>query len=121
MKKILIGVFAICGLSIYANIDTVASMETEYQELQKKEAEKVAEFKGEKVSLEKELQELKLQSEGKEKTLEKLKRDSEIRWHRDEYKKLAKEYEHYYRKLDKKISDDEAKLNELNRLLSILE
>ena len=121
MKKVLIGIFAICSLAAYADVDTVASMESEYQDLLKKEAEKVAEFKAEKLSLEKELEELKLQSEGKEKTLEKLKRDSEIRWHRDEYKKLAKEYEDYYRRLDQKIADDETKLSELSRLLSVLE
>ena len=50
----------------------------------------------------------------------KLGRDSEIRWHRDEYKKLEKRYEEYYRKLEAAIAEREGKIVELEKLISIM-
>ena len=120
VKKMLFGIFAICSVSIFANT-MISDIESEYQELLKKEAEKVAELKIEKVELENELKELKEKSVQKESVLEKLEMDSQIRWHRAEYKKLLKDYKDYYTRLDKKIDEDEEKLIELTKLINVLE
>ena len=48
---------------------------------------------------------LKAKEEGKEKVFEKLKKDSEVRWHRDKYKQILNNYDVYYKniaKLDKR-------------------
>ena len=88
--------------------NTVNSIEAEYQELLQKEAEKKQEF-----MVEKQI--------GKEELYAKLKKDSEIRWHRDQYKKLLKKYDVYYDKLEKTILEKEQKISELTGLLEALQ
>ncbi|MBR8734584.1 hypothetical protein IX329_002199 [Fusobacterium necrophorum] len=95
-------------------------MDAEYQELLQKEAEKLEEFKVEKSSLEEELVKLKEREVAKEEIFAKLGKDSEIRWHRDEYKKLAKRYEEYYKKLEAAIAEREGKITELEKLINIM-
>ena len=68
-------------------METISSIDIEYQELLAKEEEKKVEFTNEKAKLEEELVKLKEKQQGKEKVFEKLQKDAEIRWHRDEYKK----------------------------------
>lgn len=101
-------------------METISSIDTEYQELLAKEEEKKVEFATEKAKLAEELVNLKERQQGKEKVFEKLQKDSEIRWHRDEYKKLLKKYEEYHRKLTLAIEEREAKIVELEKLLSIM-
>ena len=101
--------------------NTVSSIEAEYQELLQKEAEKKQEFMAEKSELEKEVATLKEKQIGKEELYAKLKKDSEIRWHRDQYKKLLKKYDVYYDKLEKTILEKEQKISELTGLLEALQ
>ena len=75
-----------------------------------KEAERKEEFKQEKETLEKEVQELKERQLGREELYAKLKEDAKIRWHRDQYKKLLKRFDEYYNKLEQKIADKEQQI-----------
>ena len=124
VKKMLFVGIAALSLVAYGldseDMSTLDRIDAEYQELLQKEAEKVEEFRVEKAKLEEELVALKERQIGKEEVFEKLKRDSEIRWHRDEYKKLLKKYEEYYVKLEKAIQDKETQISELERLLQII-
>ncbi|KDE69495.1 hypothetical protein FUSO7_11560, partial [Fusobacterium necrophorum BFTR-2] len=63
-------------------METISSIDIEYQELLAKEEEKKVEFTNEKAKLEEELVKLKEKQQGKEKVFEKLQKDAEIRWHR---------------------------------------
>ena len=98
----------------------VKNIEAEYQALMQKEAERKEEFKQEKATLEKEVQELKERQLGREELYAKLKEDSKVRWHRDEYKKLLKRFDEYYNKLEQKIADKEQQIVELTKLLEVL-
>lgn len=127
-KDMLFGLLVFLSVLFYSNLsyadekgmNILEEIEIEYQELQQKEMEKIVEFKAEKAKLEEELEALKEKQIGKDKNYEKLKRDSEIRWHRDEYKKLLKKYDEYQRKLEAAIEEREMKIVELEKLLSIL-
>ena len=43
-----------------------------------------------------------------------------MRWYRDKYKHIRKEYETYYKNLSKLISEKEQKIAELEQLLAIM-
>ena len=101
-------------------INEVRNIEAEYQALMQKEAERKEEFIQEKANLEKEVKELKEKQLGREELYAKLKEDSKIRWHRDEYKKLLKRFDEYYNKLEQKIADKEQQIQELTKLLEVL-
>lgn len=124
MKKIFMLGAIILSMATYAfdkgEISLLDKIDAEYQELLLKEVEKLEEFKGEKAKLEEELAGLKERELSKEKIFAKLEKDSEIRWHRDEYKKLEKRYEEYYKKLQKAIEEREVKIAELEKLISIM-
>ena len=96
------------------------AIENKFNDLLQKEAQKKAEFQNEKDRLEKEVEDLQNKLIGKEKLQEKLKKDSEVRWHRDEYKKLLKRFDEYYNKLEQKIADKEQQIVELTKLLEVL-
>jgi len=91
------------SLSYAAETDSIAkevmsevqNIEAEYQALMQKEMERKEEFRQEKETL-------------------------EIRWHRDEYKKLLKRFDEYYNKLEQKIADKEQQITELTKLLEVL-
>lgn len=100
---------------------TLQTIESRYNDLIQKEEAKKREFKNEKARLEKEIVGLKEKEVGKEEKLEKLRKDSEVRWHRDDYKKLLNEYELYYKNLAKEILDRELKVEELKKLLSSMQ
>jgi len=70
--------------------------------------------------LEKEVADLKAKEEGKEKLFEKLKKDSEVRWHRDKYKQVLNNYDTYYKNLAKLIREKEQKIAELEQILAIM-
>ena len=127
VKKILLGCVLVLSSVSFAEdnlmqqlANEVGSIEAEYQSLLEKENEKRDEFMQEKAQLEQELQELKSKQMGRDELYAKLKQDSEIRWHRDEYKKILKKFEVYYDKLQKKILDKEQQISELSKLLEVL-
>ena len=127
VKKILLGCVLVLSSVSFAEdnlmqqlANEVGSIEAEYQSLLEKENEKRDEFMQEKAQLEQELQELKSKQMGRDELYAKLKQDSEIRWHRDEYKKILKKFEVYYDKLQKNISDKEQQISELSKLLEVL-
>ena len=127
VKKILLGCVLVLSSVSFAEdnlmqqlANEVGSIEAEYQSLLEKENEKRDEFMQEKAQLEQELQELKSKQMGRDELYAKLKQDSEIRWHRDEYKKILKKFEVYYDKLQKKISYKEQQISELSKLLEVL-
>ena len=127
VKKILLGCVLVLSSVSFAEdnlmqqlANEVGSIEAEYQSLLEKENEKRDEFMQEKAQLEQELQELKSKQMGRDELYAKLKQDSEIRWHRDEYKKILKKFEVYYDRLQKKISDKEQQISELSKLLEVL-
>ena len=123
MKKIAL-IFTILSIVAYGmdkqELSLLDKIDAEYQELLQKEAEKLEEFKTEKATLEEELAKLKERDVAKEEVFAKLSRDAEIRWHRDEYKKLENKYEEYYRKLEAAIAEREGKIAELEKLISIM-
>ena len=127
VKKMLLGCVLVLSSVSFAEdnlmqqlANEVGSIEAEYQSLLEKENEKRDEFMQEKAQLEQELQELKSKQMGRDELYAKLKQDYEIRWHRDEYKKILKKFEVYYDKLQKKISDKEQQISELSKLLEVL-
>ena len=97
------------------------AIENKFNDLQQKEAQKKAEFQNEKDRLEKEVEDLQNKLIGKEKLQEKLKKDSEVRWHRDEYKKILKNYDEYYKNLEKTIVQKQTRIAELETLLSVMQ
>lgn len=125
MKKFFVmSMILAASLSYGANeniTSTLQTIESKYNDLIQKEEAKKREFKNEKARLEKEIVGLKEKEVGKEEKLEKLRKDSEVRWHRDDYKKLLNEYELYYKNLAKEISDRESKVEEINKLLSSMQ
>ena len=88
------------------------SIENKFNDLLEKEAQKV--------QLETEVADLKAKEEGKEKVFEKLKKDSEVRWHRDKYKQVLNNYDVYYKNISKLIREKEQKIAELEQILAIM-
>ena len=78
------------------------------------------EFEAQKAQLETEVADLKAKEEGKEKVFEKLKKDSEVRWHRDKYKQVLNNYDVYYKNIAKLIKEKEQKIAELEQILAIM-
>ena len=70
--------------------------------------------------MEEEVTELKDLQEGKEKKLEKLEKDSDVRWYRDEYKKVLNQYDNYYEQIEKSITEKETKIEEIRQILEIM-
>lgn len=97
------------------------AIENKFNDLLQKEAQKKVEFQNEKDRLEKEVEDLQNKLIGKEKLQEKLKKDSEVRWHRDEYKKILKNYDEYYKNLEKTIVQKQTRIAELETLLSVMQ
>ena len=104
--------------SLESSLNTI---ENKFNDLLQKEAQKKAEFQNEKDRLEKEVEDLQNKLIGKEKLQEKLKKDSEVRWHRDEYKKILKNYDEYYKNLEKTIVQKQTRIAELETLLSVMQ
>ncbi len=127
-KKVLltVGVMVISSIGYSApstnNLESnLNAIENKFNDLLQKEAQKKAEFQNEKDRLEKEVEELQNKLIGKEKLQEKLRQDSEVRWHRDEYKKILKNYDEYYKNLERTIAQKQARITELETLLSVMQ
>ena len=97
------------------------SIENKFNDLLEKEAQKKREFEAQKAQLENEVADLKAKEEGKEKLFEKLKKDSEVRWHRDKYKVILKDFEKNNYNIEKMIAEKEQKITELETLLSVMD
>ena len=86
----------------------------------KKEEEKKLELRSERDKLNEEVANLTKILDRKDEGLEKLRKDSEVRWYRNEYKKILKEYEGYYEGLEKTKEEKEHKIQEINQILDIM-
>jgi hypothetical protein len=100
--------------------ESLNSIEAKFNDLLKKEEARKEQLRAESVVLEKEVTELKGLQEGKEKTFEKLEKDSEVRWYRDEYKKVLNQYDNYYEQIEKSITEKETKIEEIRQILEIM-
>lgn len=125
MKKLLItSLLLLAGLSYGADtkiMSTLQSIESKYNDLLQREEAKKREFENERLKLKNEIIELKEKEKGKEVKLEKLRKDSEVRWLRDDYKKLLNEYEAYYKNITKNILEREQRIAELEKLLASMQ
>ena len=100
--------------------ESLNSIEAKFNDLLKKEEARKEQLRAESVVLEKEVTELKVLQEGREKTFEKLEKDSEVRWYRDEYKKVLNQYDNYYEQIEKSITEKETKIEEIRQILEIM-
>ena len=100
--------------------ESLNTIEAKFNDLLKKEEARKEQLRAESVVLEKEVTELKILQEGKEKTFEKLEKDSEVRWYRDEYKKVLNQYDNYYEQIKKSITEKEGKIEAIRQILEII-
>ena len=125
MKKkaiILLSMLSICAISYSASIEeNLKSIESKYDSILKKEEEKKLELRSERDKLNEEVANLTKILDRKDEGLEKLRKDSEVRWYRNEYKKILNEYEGYYEGLEKTKEEKEHKIQEINQILDIME
>ena len=124
MKKkgiIFLCTLSICAVSYSAGIEeNLKSIESKYDSILRKEEEKKRELISERDKLSSEIANLSKILDRKDEALEKLRKDSEVRWYRNEYKKILKEYEGYYEGLEKKKEKKEHKIQEINQILDIM-
>ena len=99
---------------------SLSSIENQFNELIKKEEAQKESYRQQKAQLEAEVEDLKSKQTSREKLLEKLKVDSEVRWHRDKYKKILNNAETIYKNINKSIAEKEKKIAELDTLLSVM-
>ena len=104
--------------NIATNLDTI---EAKYDQLLEMEAQRKREFISEKGQLEVEVEDLKSKLVGREEREEKLKKDSEVRWYRNEYKKVLNQYDDYYKNINKLIIQKEARIEEITMILSVMD
>ena len=103
--------------SLESNLSTI---ESQFNELMKKEEAQKQSYIQQKAQLEAEVEDLKEKQTSREKLVEKLKVDSEVRWHRDKYKKILNNSETVYKNINKSIAEKEKKIAELDALLSVM-
>ena len=103
---------------IDASLDAI---EAKYDQLLEMEAQRKREFIAEKDQLEKEVEDLKGRLVGREEREEKLKKESEVRWYRNEYKKVLNQYDDYYKNINKMIVQKEARIDDISMILSVME
>ena len=125
MKKkaiIFLSMLSICAISYSASIEeNLKSIESKYDSILKKLEEKKLELRSERDKLNEEVANLTKILDRKDEGLEKLRKDSEVRWYRNEYKKILNEYEGYYEGLEKTKEEKEHKIQEINQILDIME
>ena len=127
MKKtifFLVGIMMVSSIGFSAEKksleSSLSSIENQFNELIKKEEAQKERYRQQKAQLEAEVEDLKSKQTSREKLLEKLKVDSEVRWHRDKYKKILNNAETLYKNIDKSIAEKEKKIAELDTLLSVM-
>ena len=97
------------------------AIEAKYDQLLEMEAQRKREFISEKGQLEVEVEDLKSKLVGREEREEKLKKESEVRWYRNEYKKVLNQYDDYYKNINKLIIQKEARIEEITMILSVMD
>ena len=127
MKKtifFLVGIMMVSSIGFSAEKKSLESnlnsIESQFNELMKKEEAQKQSYIQQKAQLEAEVEDLKAKQTSREKLVEKLKVDSEVRWHRDKYKKILKNSETVYKNINKSIAEKEKKIAELDALLSVM-
>ena len=127
MKKtifFLVGIMMVSSIGFSAEKksleSSLSSIENQFNELIKKEEAQKESYRQQKAQLEAEVEDLKSKQTSREKLLEKLKVDSEVRWHRDKYKKILNSAETIYKNINKSIAEKEKKIAELDTLLSVM-
>ena len=127
MKKtifFLVGIMMVSSIGFSAEKksleSSLSSIENQFNELIKKEEAQKERYRQQKAQLEAEVEDLKSKQTSREKLLEKLKLDSEVRWHRDKYKKILNNTETLYKNINKSIAEKEKKIIELETLLSVM-
>ena len=103
--------------SLESNLSTI---ESQFNELMRKEDAQKQSYIQQKAQLEAEVEDLKAKQTSREKLVEKLRVDSEVRWHRDKYKKILNNSETVYKIINKSIAEKEKKIAELDALLSVM-
>jgi len=103
--------------SLESNLSTI---ESQFNELMRKEDAQKQSYIQQKAQLEAEVEDLKAKQTSREKLVEKLRVDSEVRWHRDKYKKILNNSETVYKNINKSIAEKEEKIAELDALLSVM-
>ena len=103
--------------SLESNLSTI---ESQFNELMRKEDAQKQSYVQQKAQLEAEVEDLKAKQTSREKLVEKLRVDSEVRWHRDKYKKILNNSETVYKNINKSIAEKEKKIAELDALLSVM-
>ena len=74
-----------------------------------------------KEKLENDLEKLYENYNSRTETTEKLRVDSEVRWYRNEYKKVLNQYDDYYKNINKLIIQKEARIEEITMILSVMD
>ena len=124
MKKkgiIFLCMLSICTVSYSASIEeNLKSIESKYDSILRKEEQKKQELRLEKDKLSNEIVNLSKILDSKDEALEKLRKDSEVRWYRDEYKKVLNQYDNYYEQIEKSITEKETKIEEIRQILEIM-
>lgn len=100
--------------------NSLDALEAKYEQLVEMEAQRKNALINEKGQLEVEVEELKEKLVGREEKEEKLKKDSEVRWHRDDYKKVLNNYNKYYDNINKLISQKVSRIEEITTILSVM-
>ena len=107
MKKtifFLVGIMMVSSIGFSAEKKTLESslnsIESQFNELMKKEEAQKESYRQQKAQLEAEVEDLKSKQANREKLLEKLRVDSEVRWHRDKYKKILNNSETLYKQIN---------------------
>ena len=103
--------------SLESNLSTI---ESQFNELMRKEDAQKQSYIQQKAQLEAEVEDLKAKQTSREKLVEKLRVDSEVRWHRDKYKKILNNSKTVYKNINKSIAEKEKKIAELDALLSVM-
>ena len=127
MKKtifFLVGIMMVSSIGFSAEKKSLESnlnsIESQFNELMKKEEAQKQSYIQQKAQLEAEVEDLKAKQTSREKLVEKLRVDSEVRWHRDKYKKILNNSETVYKNINKSIAEKEKKIAELDALLSVM-
>ena len=125
-KKIffLVGIMMVSSIGFSAekkNLEgSLDSIESQFNDLLKKEEAQKESYVQQKAKLQAEIEDLKANQTSREKLVEKLRVDSEVRWHRDKYKKILRNSETIFKNINKTIAEKEKKIAELDTLLSIM-
>ena len=125
-KKIffLVGIMMVSSIGFSAekkNLEgSLDSIESQFNDLLKKEEAQKESYVQQKAKLQAEIEDLKANQTSREKLVEKLRVDSEVRWHRDKYKKILNNSETVYKNINKSIAEKEKKIAELDALLSVM-